>query len=240
MVWTPELVRARFIEAADTERRMPRVGAKGEISGFWPSYVHSFEEMSGWGTKRLAEERELRFRRIPPSAGAVTRFEEAMDWTANRIADETRRRLVWAFAHCRANEWSFSAKCKKEGWNRVTAYDRLNAVFRRLAKELDNDSVLLRMPDEKWVLQDAPVSGINSDMAARGGGDDGLTLRVKSPRAVILPGGDATDLLKSESDLKRFARHLRRVNKARRRERERRRRRALGLDDQRRVIAAEE
>ena len=53
--WTVEIVRARFVEACDTERRMPR-GRTGSAMGYWPSYQHTFEDMAGWGTKRLAEE----------------------------------------------------------------------------------------------------------------------------------------------------------------------------------------
>jgi Domain of unknown function (DUF6362) len=220
--WTVELVRARFVEAADTERRMPRVGAV-ERAGFWPAYVHTFEDMNGWGTKRLAEERELRMRRIPPSAAAITRFDEVMNWTAYRV-DEPRRSLVWAFAHCRANGWSFSAKCKKEGWNRVTAYERLEKLFRRLAIELDIDSVVLRKPDEKWTLQECPIPGTNSGTMASD--DDGGPS--KSPRSLIVPGALASDLLKTDADVKRFAKHLKAVNRARRKEREREKRRFLG------------
>jgi hypothetical protein len=162
--------------------------------------------MSGWGAKRLAEERELKMRRIPPTAGAITRFEEVLDWTATRIHDELFRQLVWAFAHCRSNQWSFSAKCKKEGWNRVTAYERLERTFRRIAIELDNESVVLRMPDEKWALQEQAIPGSNSDMMA----------------------ALASDLLKTEADVRRFAKHLKAVNRVRRKEQERRKRAFLG------------
>jgi uncharacterized protein DUF6362 len=226
------MVRARFVEAADTERRMPYSGVSGR-TGFWPEYTHTFEEMNGWGTKRLAQEREFRLRRIPPSSGAISRFEEVLEWAANRIDDEDRRRLVWAFAHCRAGEQSFSDKCAREGWNRIVSYRRLNAIFQRIAIELTNAGVLLQLPDEQWGLQEHAIRGTNSDMAARGDEDDGPTLRLKSPCAVIPPGGKATDLLKTEAALKRFVKHLKAVNKARRRERERRRRRALGLDERR-------
>lgn len=94
MIWTPEIVRSRFVEACDTERRLP-IGGGCSSGGFWPAYVHSFEDMNGWGTKRVAEERELRMSRIPPTASAISRFEEVMSWSGATIHDDARRRIIW-------------------------------------------------------------------------------------------------------------------------------------------------
>lgn len=223
-MWTSETVRIRFVEAADTENRLPK-GASGGQGAPWPAYMHTFEDMNGWGTTRLAEEREMRMRRIPPTSGAITRFEEVMDWTAKRIEEEGRRRLVWAFAVCRLNGWSFSAKCRKHGWNRVTAYNRLNRLFDRLAYDLNNDNVLLRLPDSRWLLQETENRGNSS--GTLGDFDDEPQ---RSPKFIRMPGSAAVDLLKTEVDLDAFGKHLRAVNRARRKEQERQKRQFLGQE----------
>jgi uncharacterized protein DUF6362 len=213
MSWTPEMVRARFVEAADTERRTPYGGVSGK-TGFWPSYVHTFEEMNGWGTKRLAQERELRLRRIPPSSGAISRFEEVLEWTTNRIADENRRRLVWAFAHCRAGEQSFSDKCARQGWNRIVAYRRLNATFHRIAIELTNGGVLLRLPDEGRWLQKCEI-GVHEERALNN------SVQTERDRLAFI-SERSNDTLKTPAAIAAFVSHLEGVNKVRRRARKRR------------------
>jgi len=144
-MWTAEIVRARFVEAADVERRSPlgRFGPS-EKTTFWPEYVHSFADMSGWGSKRLAEEREMRFRRLPPSADAISRYDEVLcEWTPKYVVED-RRRLVWFWAFSAASGHSFSRVCRAFGWQRRTAYDRLERLFVKIAGDLDNDQILLK------------------------------------------------------------------------------------------------
>lgn len=164
-MWTPAIVRSRFIEACDTERRLPQ-GGMSSSGGFWPAYVHTFEDMNGWGTKRLAEEREMRFKRVPPSAAAISRFEEVMDWSGSMISDDTRRKIIWTWAACQVSGNSFASRCRKFGWVKMTAYRRLHAISDAISRNLNNDAVLLRMPDEKWVLPEQPVSSSSFDMLA--------------------------------------------------------------------------
>ena len=170
-MWTPEIVRSRFVEACDTERRLP-LGRGSSSSGFWPAYVHSFEDMNGWGTKRLAEEREMRLARTPPTAAAISRFEEVMVWSASMIHDDTRRDIIWTWADCQVSGHSFASRCRKFGWVKMTAYRRLHAVSDAISRNLVNDLVLLRMPDEKWVLPEQPVSSSSFDMLALSDDDE--------------------------------------------------------------------
>lgn len=164
-MWTPEIVRSRFVEACDTERRLPQ-GGGGKQGAPWPSYMHTFEDMAGWGSKRLAEEREMRFKRIPPSAAAISRFEEVMRWSAALIHDDTRRKILWTWAACQVSGHSFAARCRKFGWVKMTAYRRLHAVSDAISHNLVNDHVFLRMPDEKWVLPNQHPQGMSVDMLA--------------------------------------------------------------------------
>lgn len=220
-MWTPEIVRSRFIEACDTERRLP-LGGGSSSRGFWPAYVHSFEDMNGWGTKRLAEEREMRLAKTPPSAAAISRFEEVMTWSGSLIHDDAKRKIIWTWAACQVSGHSFASRCRKFGWVKMTAYRRLHTISDVISRNLNNDAVLLRMPDEKWVLPDQPFSGIDSGTLALRD-DDGPAI---SPTSMIGHGGRPE--LKLPDDLEAFAKHLALVNRQRRREQERRKK--LGLE----------
>lgn len=226
-MWTPEIVRSRFVEACDTERRLPLGGGSSQ-GGFWPAYVYSFEDMNGWGTKRLAEEREMRMARIPPSAAAISRFEEVMAWSASMIHDDTRRRIIWTWSYCQMSGHSFAARCKKLGWVKMTAYRRLHAVSDAISRNLVNDLTFLRMPDEKWVLPSQPVSGSNFDMLALSDDTEQPTVH---PTFQVLD--KAVDLLTTPDAIADFRKHLTAINRQRRKEQERleaKRRAKLGLD----------
>jgi len=221
-MWTPEIVRSRFVEACDTERRLPLGGGSSQ-GGFWPAYVYSFEDMNGWGTKRLTEEREMRMARIPPSAAAISRFEEVMAWSASMIHDDTRRRIIWTWSYCQMSGHSFAARCKKLGWVKMTAYRRLHAVSDAISRNLVNDLTFLRMPDEKWVLPSQPISSSSFDMLALSAEDGQPT---NHPTFQVFD--KASDMLTSPQAVSEFAKHLATTNKRRRREQERRKK--LGLD----------
>ncbi|MDI4231434.1 DUF6362 family protein [Bradyrhizobium sp. Arg237L] len=221
---TSDIVRARFIEATDTERRMPRGGVAGK-SGYWPGYVHSFEDMNGWGTKRLAEEREMRMRRIPPSAAAISRYIEVLTWTAAIIQDEDCRRLVWVWARCQTSNLSFAKWCRDVGLVKMTAYRRLGAVFQAISTNLSNNKVLLRNPDEIWMLPKHPVLGNSTNTLAID--DDSPPPPNKT--FAIFDGDRPVDTLNSPQAIALFAKFLAKTNRRRRRERERRRK--LGLEE---------
>jgi len=222
MTWTPELVRSRFIEACDTERRLP-IGGGTQSCGFWPAYVHSFEDMNGWGTKRLAEEREMRLARTPPSAAAISRFEEVMKWSASLIHHDVKRQIIWTWASCQVSGYSFAERCRTYGWVKMTAYRRLHAVSQAISHGLDISGVLVRYPDEKWVLPAQPVSASNFDMVAL---SDDAEQPMVHPTFQVLD--KASDLLKTPEAVAEFAKHLAASNKRARREQERRAK--LGLD----------
>lgn len=210
-MWTPDIVKARFVEAADTEWRLP-LGGIANKGGFWPEYVHSFKDMAGWGTKRLAEEREMRMRSIPPTAAAISRHTEVMEWTAERIDRKSDRVLIWAMANCLASERSFSAWCRKRGMVRMTAYRRLERLYEAISASLRNDCVLLRFPDRTWLLQESASEGISNAMLAAEG-DDAPPV---SSTSMICE--KAVDLLDTPEDFAAFAKHLAAVNKGRRKE----------------------
>jgi hypothetical protein len=155
-MWTPLDVRDRFVEAAEVERRSPRGqwGPSQKLS-FWPEYKATFEDKAGWGSQRLAEEREMRFRRLPPSPNEISRANEVLlEWTP--LVREDRRKLVWFWAHCAAGGGKFAVVCRRMGWTRRTAYARLDVVFDCLTARFVNDRRILRLAGN---VDDCTLSG---------------------------------------------------------------------------------
>lgn len=85
--WTPALVEAWLIEAADTLRRLPEERVRTARSS-WPPYLHDFWDMYGQEPAPL--------RLGPPTAAAITRMDAALDWL-RRLEPEDGK-LVWARA----------------------------------------------------------------------------------------------------------------------------------------------
>lgn len=226
---TADDVKMRFIEAVDTERRLPS-GAGGGKSGFWPDYFHTTEDMNGWGTKRLAEEREMRLRRIPPSAAAISRYFEVIDWKMKLIDSIADRDLIWDYARCAATGRSFSSWCEASGIDRVIAYRRIKRICKAISVHLNQNAEFLAASGGFGVLQQGPALSMNA--ATLAGDDDGPPPAVPTSMITERP----VDLLTSPAAMAAFAKHLAQVNKRRRRsfqqkvEIEAKRRAKLGLE----------
>lgn len=187
-MWTATIVRDRFAEAAATERRLPHEKAgPSEKMGFWPEYQDEvsdlvaksayvdadidFTAISRADWHRFARGRELdrarleeiarrNNRRLPPSPGEISRWEEVLCvWTPDYLRDEKERRLVWYWAFCASGGKSFAAVCRKKGWVRRTAYARLDRLFERVAGDLVNDCRFLSDTSD---LQDCTGFGFNA------------------------------------------------------------------------------
>lgn len=225
-MWTPDIVRIRFIEAADTERYLPKpFTASGK--GYWPQHLYSAEDMEGWDEKAKADNASRPSTRAPD--GAVTRHDECLAWTSTLIPDQTRRHLVWAYAFCRANKREFGRLCDKKGWAKRTAYDRLHKLWDRLTTHFEHEGLLLRMPSEFWVAQETPNQA--HPMPTIGN-------IANTPHAIPFTPSFRTehslDLIHTQDDADQFASFLKERNTLVRKEQARRetlRRRKLGLDE---------
>lgn len=143
--WTADDVKERFAESASIERRSPR-GSWGPSQklGFWPEIEREFSDLVGWSKQTHRDEQEARNnRRLPPSPGEISRANEVLlEWTP--LIAEDRRKLVWYWAHSQAGGLNFATVCRRKGWVRRTAYDRLDRVCERLAARFNNDGLLWR------------------------------------------------------------------------------------------------
>lgn len=161
----PTIIKARFLEAADTERRLPYAKVRPDGYGSsMPSYLHDFADRVGWGKDRLEEERRSLSRRLPPTAAAISRHDECLRWTVEEIAFEPYRRAIWGWALCRASSRSFRGWCRTEGVSHETGYRRVDAVTAAISSKFRKSSHLLMRPADEWLLHIDPDWDINSDM----------------------------------------------------------------------------
>jgi hypothetical protein len=191
-----------------------RVGGK---TGWWPAYEHTFEDMNGWGTKRLAEEREMQAKRLRATAAAVSRYDEVMRWNAELIHTVERRNYLLGWAKCRMNGESFEQYCEDASWCRMTAYRRIFSTVARIVDHLSKSGAQLRLPDERWLLQEVPKSDSNSTTMGLG---DVEPPPPPSPKSFIAE--KAKDMLSDETAVVMFGRFLQSTNNRRRSQRERR------------------
>jgi hypothetical protein len=202
-MWTPGIVLARFTEAAHTERFLP-TALMPTGGGYWPSFIHDEDDRKGWDDAARLDNAEKWKGRA--SNGSISRHAECLDWTSTRINDEKRRHIVWNWAFCRANGWSFGARCVKKGWARPTAYRRLTASIEVICDGLNNEGVFLRLPHEKWLRQEEPNCPMNS----------GMVSNVDAPKNQTIKPGYRTDphhdLIQTEADVETFAKFLERRN----------------------------
>ncbi|PZR88371.1 MAG: hypothetical protein DI537_23830 [Stutzerimonas stutzeri] len=95
LVWTPEHVQVRLVEAFKLARREPRVGPRQHANG-WPEYLREFGDLTD-----QIEDEELAFRRSRPSAVEMSRMTEALAWPSQFLADRllaSDALMFWALA----------------------------------------------------------------------------------------------------------------------------------------------
>jgi len=214
-MWTPETVRIRFVEAAGTERFLSALRLP-TANGYWPEFPYDNDDRDGWDQAAKDDHLAIWQGRGTAKADALSRYQECLSWTIERITDPERRRLVWGFAFCRAYKREFGKWCDEHGKAKSTAYNRLNRIWDHLAFNFNNERLLLREPSPYWVGHETqpeieiPVSNETS---------------LRHPtRIVHLPyiTEKPTDTLKTPAAVEAFISHLEDVNAQRRKERARR------------------
>lgn len=120
--WTPKLVEARIEEAADTLRRLPEERVRTTRST-WPPIIRDFWEMYGVEPARL--------RLGPPSAAAIDRMDQTLEWLRWLEADDAR--IVWL----RACDVRWKVICWRMGCDRPTLWRRWVAALVLIAGRLN-------------------------------------------------------------------------------------------------------
>ena len=105
--WTTEEVAARFAEAAETGRRLPRVSVQGYFN-VWPAFAREVWESYPDDGARLPS--------LPPTPQAIDRMLETMRWVL--WLEEGQRHLVWM----RAKDIDWKVIARRLGCHRTTAW----------------------------------------------------------------------------------------------------------------------
>jgi len=218
-MWTPDDVKARFIEAVDIERRVLVKGMPNCGNG-WPIYRYDAEDRAGWDDAARADDLEKwKGRKFTTSAEQSRWWEVVVEWRL--LIPLERRDLVWDFAECRARGWSFSKYCEDKGFVRMTAYRRVDRVLENLARVFGLEARPLKPAADRWVLQVAGVQSME---------DVGSENAVSDRRKLIHPPFRSEkhhDNLTTPEAVAEFSKHLSSTNDARRRSQARKREKAL-------------
>ena len=128
--WTPVMVEQRLEEAASTLRRLPPVRVQGYVCT-WPAVIREFYEAYGSEAARI--------RLGPPTAAAITRMDETLEWL-RWLADPEEVRIVWA----RACGLPWKLLCYRFGAGRTTLWRRWSMALITIATRLNGKSEVNR------------------------------------------------------------------------------------------------
>jgi hypothetical protein len=124
--WTVELVESRIEDAAHVIRRLPAVRMPGYFNT-WPTMLVEFADRVGREPERM--------RLPPPSAEAITRMEQTLEWLRSLNGEDAK--LVWARAE--GTPWKYI--CCRFGIARATANRRYAYALALIAWRLNGRSV---------------------------------------------------------------------------------------------------
>jgi len=106
--WTPEMVEERLIEAAAVLRRLPAQRGQGYFST-WPQMFVEFSDLVGQSLEPM--------RLPPPTAAAIDRMEQVLQWFA--WLEPTDSKIVWL----RASGTRWKEICWSVGLARAAAHE---------------------------------------------------------------------------------------------------------------------
>jgi hypothetical protein len=228
-MWTPEIVRARFWEAAAMEKYLPSLRLPTG-AGFWPRYEYEPEDREGWDDQAKQDDLLIWQGRGTAKVDALSRHQECLDWTVKYVDPKrpltvSRVKVMWMWARSKALSRDFGPQCRRLGIARQTAYRRLHEISEQLSEQHNMIRLLLRLPAEEFLGHE--TNSDVSDLRSSGSCAD-------VPQPIKFTPGYRTEksshLLKDEAAVADFQSHLDAVNADRRRlqEREAKRRAKIG------------
>jgi hypothetical protein len=106
--WTELMVEERFVDAADVMKRLPNVCVPGHFNT-WPRALIEFSDLVSQAPPSTT--------RVRPSAEAIGRMEETLEWL--KWLEPTDRKVLWL----RASGERWKAVCLKVGLKRAAAHE---------------------------------------------------------------------------------------------------------------------
>ena len=120
--WTMDDVAARFAEAAETGRRLPRVRVQGYFN-VWPAFVRD-----GW---EGFDDKDYEYRPLLPTPEAIERMLETMRWM--QWLEVEQRHLVWM----RSNRYRWEQIGRRFACAARTAQRRYDAAIHLVTLHLN-------------------------------------------------------------------------------------------------------
>lgn len=140
---TPEQIAELFIQAAETERRLPQTAKPARLKAMALPYVHDQKDQNGWGAERYADERadffDAKSTRLTKNQVAV--WELSLE-LVKIIRKPENRRALWAWASSKAGGMSVAKWSRTvENIHPETASRRAKAaiteIYRKLSSKAD-------------------------------------------------------------------------------------------------------
>lgn len=229
-MWTPEIVRARFWEAAAMEKYLPSLRLPTG-AGFWPRYEYEPEDREGWDDQAKQDDLLIWQGRGTAKVDALSRHQECLDWTVKYVDPKrpltvSRVKVMWMWARSKALSRDFGPQCRRLGIARQTAYRRLHEISEELSERHNMIRLLLRLPAEEFLGHETrfDIPSVCAPVFP-------TAPRRSMPAIKFTPSyrtDPSTNLLKTEESVEDFARHLDAVNAERRKMLERKRRAKIG------------
>jgi hypothetical protein len=130
ILWTPETIANRFVDAALTARRLPSANVQGYFNA-WPTIVRCQWELLA------TEDRPVL--RIPPSPKDIDDMLEVMRWV--QWLEVEQRHLVWM----RANRYGWRDICTRFGMGRTSAWQLWHKCLELLSERLNQEQPSSRL-----------------------------------------------------------------------------------------------
>ena len=138
--WGRDDVYLRFLEAAETFRRLPSVKFPRQFGNAMPQVVYNLEDIKD-------HEVDKRGKISPPNSAMIRRAEETLQWSVQYLAGSNTQRCLWGQVTCRVMGRSFAKLCRSHGWSRTTAYRRLDEALSLMTAALNRASARFEAAD---------------------------------------------------------------------------------------------
>lgn len=164
MMITGREIGERFIRAVQIAERLYHVG-HGQSKAAWPLFVYTQADKNGWGTERLAAERQAFWNSInhAPKRWEISQAEETQSWL-RFVDDESERLALVSWARCMASNEFFQDWCKRNGISRETGRRRKERAIIRIMIGLGcgvlyhNESAAIGMLQDPPEISDKSVN----------------------------------------------------------------------------------
>lgn len=184
----------RLIEAVETDRAMPgstgpkQFGNGMPATGFDDIDIWIIEAEEAWRgqadhTRRRTQSMlEVAAKRSKCTPQRISRMEQAFSWLGAYIIDHEMRKILIAYATCKANGWDWGGYIERHNrnnrkenvWVKRTIYRRIEKILQHLVIKLRSSDILLRDCAGCVAAQDEAQTHhkqITSDLCLRSQGD---------------------------------------------------------------------